>query len=239
MNEHRDNAAFTLIEILIALAMMATILSMMYGSYAATSQSMQSYGSRMASSERATLILRLMERQIRCAYMRPKNENADDSIRADHRDTPTDQSLSASAFQGNAQDPQGRILSFTTSGLGGESPGQSGLSRIRYRYDAITDTLWIDRRPLLEECDEADLAQSGRPVLDRIAAVNTEFYDGHKWRPTWDSAKAGTLPRAVRVSLSFVDEQDRSYELGTTVRIEAQTAMSQISVKRNLRRVGP
>ena len=236
MNRHRDNAGFTLIEILIALAMMLTILSMVYGSYAATSKSMQSYGSRMECSERATLILRLMERQIRCAYMRPTDENVSESPRAHDRAPRTNRPLSA--FQGNAQDPQGRMLSFTTtSGLGGESQGRGGLSRIGYRYDATTDTLWIDRRPLLETLDVTEPVSSGHPVLDRVTAIGVEFYDGRKWRPTWDSAKTGTLPYAVRVNLRFVDEQDRPYDLGTTVRIETRTAMPQRAVKRNVRRV--
>ncbi len=235
MNRRRNRTGFTLIEMLIALTMMAAILSMVYGSYAATSRTMQAYGSRMACSERGTLILRLMERQIRCAYMRPVEESAGKSALADVRAVQPNHPLPA--FQGNAQDPQGQLLRFTTtSGMGGQSQRHGRLSRIGYRYDAVNHTLWIARHPLLEESGEADLRPNDLALLDQVAAVEVEFYNGRKWRPTWDSAKTGTLPRAVKIHLSLVDEQDRSYELGTTVRIETQTAMPRTQVKQNVRR---
>ena len=236
MNKDRNSRGFTLIEIIIALAMMATIMSMVYGSYAATSQSVETYSSRLDCSERASLVLRFMARQIRCAYIPPTDPNtAKSSGQIDLTQTParstprhgTEVGQPSPSFCGNVQAPHGGVLDFvTTAGLGTGLRGPRGLSRIRYRHDRITRTLWIDCRPSLEQLRNADLAQTGQPILDHVTALDVEFYDGREWLKKWSGAKNRAVPRAVRISLSLVDEKERSYHFGTTVRIQSQITIA-------------
>lgn len=245
MNRNRNNTGFTLIEMLIALAMMATIASMVYGSYAVTSKSVETYNSRLNCSERTSLVLRLMARQIRCAYIPRTDPNAaESSADAD----PTDASArsaprpgieidrSRPVFYGNAQDAHGEVLSFaTTTGLGSGLKGRHGLSQVRYRHDSITNTLWIDCRPHMDQRRKTNRALSGQPILDHVTAVDVEFYDGRKWLPKWSVAQGRELPRAVRLGLNLVDEEGRSYHVGTTVGVQSRTALTPTVSKQRIK----
>jgi prepilin-type N-terminal cleavage/methylation domain-containing protein len=233
MSRDRNNRGFTLIEILIALAMMVTIVSMVYGSYAATSKSAQAYSSRLDYTGRAGQILRLMARQIRCVYVAPADlQKAESSGKLNAAqdvggsalkiDTPAERQ--SPSFSGNAGGLHGELLDFvTTAGLGSGAQGSSGLSRIRYRHDATTGTLWLDCQPHMDRPHRTDLQHTGHPVLDHVTAVNVEFYDGRKWAGTWNGKKRNDVPRAVRISLKLVDDEDRSYQFGTTIRVQSQT----------------
>jgi len=245
MNRNRNSRGFTLIEILIALAMMATIMSMVYGSYAATTQSVETYSSRLDCSERASLILRLMARQIRCVYIPPTDPNTTGSSGNIDRTQTRARSIarhgteidrSSPSFCGNAQGRRGEVLDFvTTIGLGAGLKGPRGLSRIRYRHDPLTDTLWIDRRPYMDRLRKADSTQTGQPILDHVTTLDVEFCDGQQWLKKWNGVRNREVPQAVRISLSLVDEEGRSYRFGTTVRIQSQTAVAPTTSKQSIR----
>ena len=241
MNDNRNNSGFTLVEMLIALAMMATIVSMVYGSYAATAQSVETYSSRLNCSERTSLVLRLMARQIRSAYAPPADPNhlaspaGTDPTKAQANSARPGRVLAERLrpiFQGDGQHPRGELLSFaSTMGLAGGANGPRGLSRVRYRHDAIANTLWIDCQPNMDRLGHTDLAPTGRPVLDHVTAVDVAFHDGQRWLPKWSGARSRTLPRAVRIDLSLTDEKGRSYRFGTTVRVFSRAAGLSVSSK--------
>jgi prepilin-type N-terminal cleavage/methylation domain-containing protein len=246
MNSNRHNTGFTLIEMLIALAMMAMIVSMVYGSYAVTTGSVQAYDHRLTYSQRATLVLRLMARQLRCAYAPPADPNRSVSTAAGGNSTqsPVDSVRPGQVlherlrpvFQGDAQHPHGGLLSFvTTAGLSGGSGGPRGLSQVRYRLDPITNTLWLDCGPRRDRLSHTDFAQRGQPILDHVVAVDLAFHDGQRWLPKWSGTKSRQLPHAVRIDLNLLDEEGRSYHFGTTVRIFTQAAGAPMATKQTSR----
>jgi prepilin-type N-terminal cleavage/methylation domain-containing protein len=245
MNKNRNNRGFTLIEMLVAMAMMATIASMVYGSYAVTSKSVESYSSRMACSERASLVLRLMARQIRGAYAPPVDPNQHASTAGIDRTEDQTNSVRPSRilvervrpiFQGDSQHAHGEVLSFvTTTGLRGGLKEPRGLSQIRYRHDAITNTLRIDCQPYRDRLDHTSFAQSEHPMLDHVTAVEVAFHNGRQWLPKWSGAQSKELPRAVRIGLSLVDEKGRSYHFGTTVQVLSQAIGTPVTSKQTTR----
>jgi prepilin-type N-terminal cleavage/methylation domain-containing protein len=193
--------AFTLIEMLVSLAIVGTIVTMVYGSYAATSRSLDVYGRRMACSERAHLALRIMARQIRCVYVPT---------------TPT----STPTFQAEPRNLRGDILSFsTTAGFGRGHDGPTGISRVAYRYDPSSKTLSISCEPRTGRSDNPQRTDAWRPMLAGVTNVELGFYDGRNWQSQWDPKRSGPVPQAVKIALSVTDELGREHHYGTTVPI--------------------
>lgn len=236
MNARRHNPGFTLIEMLVALAMIATIVSMVYGSYAATSRSMEIYDSRLTCAQRTQLVLRLMERQLRCAYQRPaepdtapSTEASDNRVQELAEIDETRIPKSHPTFGGGGRKTGGEVLDFiTTAGPTGGPSGPQGLARIRYRHDPVLGTLAIRWEPHLDTMRQDDSTDAWQTVLQQVSQIDIEFFDGLQWRPEWSGQASQALPRAVRLSLTVTDEKGRSYQYGATVAIASRTGERKI-----------
>jgi len=233
MSDRKTNAGFTLIEMLVALAIIMGIVTMVYGSYVATTKSMGAHQARMACSERAQLVLRLMTRQIRCAYVPftdPNNETAvspgetaqiaPTASNARRRATETRIRRPSTWFSGNSRGRRGKILSFVTTGGPAAGPdAPRGLSRVTYLYDKATAILSISTQEcvgLLRNREDAGRAQ---PVLNNVTAIDLGFHDGRQWQDEWDYEKNEGLPQAVKFELTVMDETAREHHYGTTIAI--------------------
>lgn len=204
---------------LVALALVSTIATMVYGSYAAVSRSLDLYGSRTACYERTCLVLRLMARQIRCAYVPPSPAGA----------TPSSPQNSTSparpaAFRADSRDAGGTILNFiTTAGLvtGPDSP--AGVARVMYRYDPANGTLSICCEPYRYAADDVQESGPWRPILSGVTRVDLQCYDGRQWQVAWNGENQ-RLPQAVKIALTVLDEKDRAHEFETTAPIASRVA---------------
>ncbi len=201
---------FTLIEMLVALALVGMIMAMVYGSYAAASRCLDRYGSRLASSERASLVLRLMARQIRCAYA-PAAPSA-----SARRTSLTPAPAAPTLFRAD-----GTTLSFVTTG---GPDGSTAFSRVQYRYDPWSGTLSIGYQPYAYEAEARSNSGDEQPLLRGVRRVDLQFYDGRQWHPTWEGADSAKLPRAVKIVLTLIDENSRLHEYETMVPVVCQKA---------------
>ncbi len=217
MIKNRNQSGFTLIEILIAMTMIVTIVSMVYGSYAATSEARNIYDSRLTCSGRAHLVLRLMSRQIRCAYAPTNEPNATES---DERTDKIQIKETVEVFYGDAGNTRGQFLHFiTTAGLGHTLTTQRGLSRIGYQYDQRTGTLSIDYGPYEKRSDTKKRIASWQPILYGVTAIEVEFHDGKQWQSQWRNRRTDELPRAVKITLTLLDDSNREHQFTTAVPI--------------------
>jgi len=224
MNGKPANRAFTLLEMLISLAIVAVIVTMVYGSYAATSRTIDLHSRRKACSERAQLVLRMMARQIRCAYL-PTSEPDRRDERSASPEANTADRKSTIRFQGDGRKATGEILSFTTTGGFSVNLNRpAGLSTVMYRYDSVGRRLSLSCRP--QGPTPADMTDHQRwpAVLEGLAGIRLAFHDGSRWQPQWDSRMGRGLPRAVRIALTLIDESGREHACETTVPIACRTA---------------
>ncbi len=207
---------------LVALALVGTIMAMVYGSYAAASRCVDRYGRRLASCERASLVLRLMARQIRCACAPAAPSDSTRSM---------PQTAAPGIFHADGRDAGGTILSFVTTG----GPDRStAFSRVQYRFDPSSGTLSIGHQPYVYRAEarpssgyEQPLpgSQSGVTILRGVRRVDLQFYDGRQWRPTWEGAENAGLPRAVKIVLTLIDDQSRPHEYGTMAPVVSRKAI--------------
>jgi prepilin-type N-terminal cleavage/methylation domain-containing protein len=230
MIDRSRNNAFTLVEMLIGMALIGLIVTMVYGSYAATTRSLEVYGSRMTCSDRAHLVLRLMAHQLRCAYAPPAAASASTLAArssqpinsAPARAVPTSWAL---FFQGDPREAGGEILRFlTTGGLSQELDKPGGLARVRYRYETQGGVLSLCCEPGVYPADGRGDSPTWRPVLRGVTRIDLEFYDGQQWQPTWDSRATRRLPLAVRMILTIADESGRTHRYETAVPIACRSS---------------
>jgi type II secretion system protein J len=234
MSATRNNPGFTLIEMIVSLTIIAAILAMVYGSYAATTRSMDSSSARMACEERACFALRLMARQLRCAYAPTARAGSRNAAHEAGPDQTTGISETPAAlFRGDGRDPGGDILSFVTSGATGGGPNAlRGLCRVTYRYDRAAEALAISRENL-DGPQNSGLSVGGSDtVLRNVTSIELKFHDGQQWQETWNFRQRHVLPRAVHVQIVVTDETGRPHDFATTVPIVEQTHIESESIKR-------
>jgi hypothetical protein len=210
------------------------IVSMVYGSYYATSKSTDVYKAKMTQSQRARGALQQMARQIRCSYMPQRRETTQDSDRAAHRAAPESPRNSSTLsprqkviwqrerkyFHSEPGAASGEILRLvTTNGASTESEKAHGLLEIAYRYDVGTATLFRQQRRFISAPGTSAQITDYEPFLTNVDGIELEFYDGQQWLSRWDFARAKRLPRAVRINITVQDENNRQLQCGTTAHV--------------------
>ncbi|MBN1507625.1 MAG: prepilin-type N-terminal cleavage/methylation domain-containing protein [Sedimentisphaerales bacterium] len=242
MTSGRNNAGFTLIEMLVSLTIIAAILAMVYSSFAATTRSIDASTARLADTERACFALRLMARQLRCAYVPGPAQSLSAGPHEPHMtgdsaallDITTVSPLARSTqFRGDSRDPQGRVLSFiTSSGLGAGPDAPRGLFHVTYLYNKVSSTLSVSRRNQADSWDGRSRTKRPELLLSDVSGIELKFHDGRQWRPTWDAAQRHELPRAVKLEIALVDEAGNQHLLRTTVPIMQETYPESQSTRR-------
>ena len=212
MSNRSTKKAFTLIEMLIAMALISLIVTMVYGSYAATSRSLEVYNGRMACWERGHLALRLMARQLRCAYVPPSQATSAQAA-ADPNGRRTAQ---PAVFRAEPFEPGGEILDFTTTNGLGDS---TSLSHIKYRFARSEGVLYIRYRPFARRSADSHDPENWLPLVREITDLELTFYDGRQWQPAWDSREAKRLPQTARIAFTVTDDSGREHSCRMTVPI--------------------
>ena len=219
MTHKADKTGFTLIEMLVAMAMIVTIVSMVYGSYSATSRSAEAYKARMTLADHARSVLQQMARQIRCCYGGAPADSTE----------PTKAALPKTAailespvnyFKGGASAPNGEILHLaTTSALSGDPDLAGGLFDAAYRFDKGAHTLFVSCTRFVQAPKGLVEERDWSPLIENVEHIELTFFDGRQWLGEWDFARRKNLPAAVRIDIACRDENGRQCSYGTVAHI--------------------
>jgi len=189
MSSRLSKNGFTLVEILVAMAIIVAILSMIYGSYFAISKSTQKYKARMALFQQGRKVLGRMARQIRCSYANSAHKPTD-SAQASSRKTKAIAENTISYFNANPDDPAGEILHLvTTSGISYRQDQPYGLLDAAYKFNKTTGTLLLSQTRFVHTPKSGSDGLEKRnwhPVAKNIDRIELTFFDGQKWLPKWD-----------------------------------------------------
>ena len=214
MKQGVNKDGFTLIEALVAMTIVVSIVSMVYGSYFATSKSAEVYKARMTTSESVVSALQQMARQIRCSYARAAEDSAAFPAR---RDLPKTQGIlekPVSCFKGGSDLSAGEILHLVTTARGLDDL-RDGLFDVVYKFDKSTHTLLVSQRRFVETPTDLVENRDFFPVIEGVESIELEFFDGSEWLDQWDFTQKKKSPRAVRISIVCEDENGRKCSYGT------------------------
>lgn len=181
---------FTLVEILIAVAIVSLILTIIYGSYASSIDTMNYTREKMETFSVARLTLSRMHDELTSSFFSEESEDV--------------------VFSGEEGS-----LSFISSSHERifKDSKEYDLVEIGYFTEAAEEgeSLCLWRRE--DRTPDDDVLEGGEKekLIEHLESIEFKYYDGEEWRDEWDSKEESYLPQAVKVILKFPEK-----ELSTT-----------------------
>jgi len=215
MNSQSGKSGFTLVEILVAVAIIVTIVSMVYTTYFATSKSAQAYKTRIALSRQGRKVLGQIARQIRCSYVGPaKKYKYPARPVSQQRETIPENAINY--FNGNSDDPGGEILHLvTTNSISeGQTPTE-GLFEVTYKFDKGSGVLFFSQGRFIDAPKSVVEKRNWQPLVRNVESVELAFFDGQQWLQRWDFKEKRKLPHAVRIDVTCEEENYQQYHYRT------------------------
>ena len=200
---------FTLVEILVAVVIIVSIVSMVYGSYFTTAKSTEVYKAKMILSAQARKVLMQMARQIRCSYPGKAKEHTDSAGKAPQGEIKINEKPII-YFNCEPDTHGGQTLHLvTTHRLFCQETQKDGLFDIIYKFDKNSGMLFLNQRQFIGTSEELIEERNFRPLLANIERFELDFFDSHQWLSKWDFKQKKELPYAVKISITCKDENQR------------------------------
>jgi len=215
MNTKHKKTGFTLVEILVAMALILTVISIVYGSYFAASKSAQTCKAKLNLLQQMRIVLDQMARQISCTYVSPVEANSP-SVAETSQVKQTLSENSISYFKSNPSHSNGEILHLvTTRGIPLQQQAADGLFDVTYKFDRTNRTLFLSQERFISTKQSLDSQKYWLPLLNNVESVELEFFDGKQWLRTWDFDDAATPPLAAKIQITCEDENHRKSSCST------------------------
>ncbi len=216
MNNKPDKRGFTLVEILVAMTIIVTIISMVYGSYFATSRSAQACKARIALLQQGRKVLTQMARQIRCSYAGPAEERHTYPPKSISSQSETMPENTVSYFNSDTDNMSGEILHLVTARRFWENQNpDDGLFEVIYKFDKNTGLLSLSQERFTAAAKGVIRKRNWQPIAANIKYVELAFFDGQQWLRRWNFEDKGKLPCAVKIEINGENEDYQQYRYGT------------------------
>lgn len=216
------------------MAIIAAIVSMVYGSYFATIRSTEVHEAKMEVAQQMQQVLMQIARQLRCAYV-PESlytvqEQASSAAGASARQAkPISEQEKAvledtpNYFSGGADGLSDEVVRFvTTDASSAGVDSANGLFEVAYRFDGSRGLLLVSQCSFVRTLDATPSNRDWQPVLRGVEHFELTFFDGRKWLPKWDFKNKRRLPAAVRIDTTCEDRNDRRCRFMTVAHIPCQ-----------------
>jgi len=193
-----NSKGFTLIEVLLALAILAAVITAVYASFSTASRNVESAEAVRDETDLArTLIARLSDdianayynrdmRSITVFYGKKEEEGTgDDKRRLD--------SISMTTLT-NWRKPESK---------------ETDLWEVGYHFEETADGKGrvLMRREKRELSKDIPLLEGGVDfeITDKVEGFQLRYYNGSQWSDEWDTRSHASLPKAVEISLFLAD----------------------------------
>lgn len=209
-----NDSGFTLIEVLLAMAVLAFVTTIMWGSFSQTAQSKRKLEAAQERTHTARVALMRMSRELEMAYLATETSPGAYT-----------RTLMTSSSQATVDE-----LSFSTFAhqrlRGGLAEGDTSV--VTYYADRdpddprVTNLMRRETRRLQAE-DAKTLPAEAYVLCPDVARVKFTFYDYKKkeWENEWNTRTPGAefLPSHIRISLTVIDERGQEVTYSTDARI--------------------
>jgi general secretion pathway protein J len=200
-----NKSGFTLLEVLIALALLSLVAGALYGTFFSLTRGREVATAGMEERRELRSTLDLLRRELSgaCYFGRLGNKRLH--------------------FVVEDRDQYGKpasILEFTA--IAPPSPDGGSSDQVVLRYQPL-----VTEQKMVLTRQSRDLYLEGEPLrypqMEELTGFLVECYDGGKWVKSWDTAINMGLPKAVRVTVSLKDgERTVDFSTVATPRITGQ-----------------
>ena len=183
----RGRGGFTLIEVLVALALVSAITAALYGSFFSVLRGRDSIGASLERSREVGRFLDAFSKEASSAFYKDGNK--------------------ASLLKGENKDSRGRpasALVFTAFTYPVMREGGPGGDLLAIRY--FTETGKDGKMTLYKEAWDAyrgDRLSIKLPVIEDIEGFEVSFLSGNGWAKAWDTSLEKKLPAAIKAVVSI------------------------------------
>lgn len=176
-NSRREG--FTLIEVLIAVAILSIILAAIYSTFFLSHRAIEGMDESMLKLQESRMAIDILRRELDSAFYREKESNT--FLKVEDRDI---------------YGKQAAQLTFTTF-----SPLRPGLSKISYYIEDKDGKLSLFKKidsPYSKEETE------GVDIIEDLEAFTVEAKYNDKWVKTWDTEIIKDKPNEIRIGLTIM-----------------------------------
>ncbi len=208
----RQERGFTLLELLVAIAISALVLMVVYQTFNGIVDSAARLEEVADLDHMARVSLGIISRELRSAYWKPAGANLNSTLIFSGTD----------GLAGGAASDELVFTTFTPLvGLTGTvSPN---LSVISYELEAAAEE---EEFYLMHSEDTNSLGQSlsqeqRYELAEHVKGLNLRYYDGEddEWMDEWDAGLENKLPNAVEIELYFKTSSGEDQKYATSVEI--------------------
>lgn len=223
MRTRYQQSGFTLIEILVAAAIILSILSMVYGTYFTISKSTQATRAKLTLSQQTLKVLTQLTRQIRCSYADTVSDSAYTTKSVFERKKKKPRN-NPDFFSGHTDNTSEEILHLiTTNRFGMPQNLPDGLFDVTYRFDNSKGQLYLSQKRFVGTTKNTAEKKLWQPIAENIQSLELAFFDGQQWSNKWTFKNRKKLPNAVKIDITFRDQTDRIYRCSTVAYIYCRT----------------
>ncbi|OGL44327.1 MAG: hypothetical protein A2149_08675 [Candidatus Schekmanbacteria bacterium RBG_16_38_11] len=210
---NRTQNGFTLLELVVSIAIFAVISSFVYGAYTGVVFTTEKTQKKIEIYQKARLVLdRISEELEQAVPLLNKDE------------------MACSYFYGTNDEINGtnadelNFVSRANANYSREN-GKPSLLRISYNLEAASgekeEYYVLVRREDQVFFREDQEKEKSEVFLDNCEGINFEYYSGDGWIDEWDDkenlAQIDKIPKAVRITLTLKDDEGQNREFSTTV----------------------
>ncbi len=205
-SEIRKGSGFTLIEVLLAMAILVVIMSVIYGSFSTAGRNIKQAEAARDETDLARTLFSKLTDDLANAYYNPNMNPVNPNTNANVNLTIL---YGKKAEAGEGEDKvRHDSLSLTTL-TNWRTPGtqQTELLEVGYFFKEKPDGSGYSlyRREKRELSPDVPPLEGGEEyeITDRVAGLQFRYYNGTTWVDEWDTRTLGGLPKAVELALTL------------------------------------